>query len=44
MKSAVLKIIAVLLAFFALLTLFLSTSIIFDLFDIREREGNYVFL
>jgi hypothetical protein len=27
---------------FGLLTLFLSTSVIFDLFGIREREGNYV--
>lgn len=27
---------------FGLLTLFLSTSVIFDLFNIREKEGNYV--
>ena len=27
---------------FTLLTLFLSSSIIFDLFGIREKEGNYV--
>lgn len=27
---------------FGFLTLFLSSSIIFDWFDIREREGNYV--
>lgn len=27
---------------FGLLTLFLSTSVIFDLFGIRAREGNYV--
>lgn len=33
---------AVILAAFALLTLFLSTSVIFDLFGIREKEGNYV--
>ncbi len=32
----------VLLIAFALLTLFLSTSIIFDWFGIREKEGNYV--
>lgn len=25
-----------------LITLFLSTSVIFDLFDIRSKEGNYV--
>ena len=30
------------LAAFGLLTLFLSTSVIFDLFDIRVKEGNYV--
>lgn len=33
---------AALLAGFGMLTLFLSTSVIFDLFGIREREGNYV--
>lgn len=27
---------------FGLLTLFLSTSVIFDLFDIRAKEGDYV--
>ena len=27
---------------FGLLTLFLSTSVIFDLFEIRSKEGNYV--
>ncbi len=27
---------------FTLLTLFLSSSVIFDLFGIREKEGNYV--
>lgn len=27
---------------FALLTLFMSTSVIFDLFGIRAKEGNYV--
>jgi len=27
---------------FALLTLFMSSSVIFDLFGIREKEGNYV--
>lgn len=34
--------IAAILGLFALLTLFLSSSVIFDLFDIREKEGNYV--
>lgn len=36
------KIIATILAGFGLLTLFLSASVIFDLFDIRAKEGNYV--
>lgn len=31
-----------LLILFGLMTLFLSTSIILDLFGIREKEGNYV--
>jgi hypothetical protein len=30
------------LTIFGLLTLFLSTSLIFDLFGIRAKEGNYV--
>lgn len=30
------------LLFFGLLTLFLSSSILLDLFDMREKEGNYV--
>lgn len=33
---------ATVLAAFGLLTLFLSTSVIFDLFGIRAKEGNYV--
>lgn len=33
---------ASILAAFGLLTLFLSTSVIFDLFGIRAKEGNYV--
>lgn len=33
---------AIILLLFGLLTLFLSTSVIADLFNIREREGNYV--
>ena len=33
---------AIVLAGFGLLTLFLSGSVIFDLFGIREKEGNYV--
>lgn len=42
MKKTLLYIIAILLAAFGLLTLFLSSSVIFDLFGIRAREGNYV--
>ena len=42
MKRTVLYIIATLLAAFGLLTLFLSSSVIFDLFSIRAKEGNYV--
>ena len=37
-------ILAVALGLFASLTLFLSSSVILDLFDIREKEGNYVLL
>ena len=33
---------AFLLVIFGLITLFLSASVIFDLFGIREKEGNYV--
>ena len=33
---------AIVLAVFGLFTLFLSSSVIFDLFGVRAREGNYV--
>ena len=33
---------AIIIGLFGLVTLFLSTSIILDLFDIRAKEGNYV--
>ncbi len=33
---------AIILALFALLTLYLSSSVIFDWFGIRAKEGNYV--
>lgn len=42
MKPIVLKSSAVIITLFALITLFMSTSVIFDLFGIREKEGNYV--
>lgn len=42
MKPIILKAAAVIITLFALITLFMSTSVIFDLFGIREKEGNYV--
>lgn len=33
---------AIILALFAMLTLFLSSAVIFDWFGIRAKEGNYV--
>lgn len=41
-SKIVLSLVVLVLVFFGLLTLFLSSSIIFDLFGIREKEGNYV--
>lgn len=42
MKTIILRSSAVLITLFALVTLFMSTSVLFDLFGIREKEGNYV--
>ena len=42
MKTIVLKISAFILTLFAMITVFMSGSVIFDLFGIREKEGNYV--
>ncbi len=42
MKKPLQYIIAIILAAFGLLTLFLSSSVIFDLFGVRTKEGNYV--
>ena len=42
MKMRITKISAIVLFAFGALTLFLSTSIILDLFGIRAKEGNYV--
>ena len=42
MKKSLPYLIAIVLAAFGLLTLFLSSSVIFDLFGIRAKEGNYV--
>jgi hypothetical protein len=42
MKNTIKYTSAFVLTAFGLLTLFMSTSVIFDLFGIREKEGNYV--
>jgi hypothetical protein len=42
MKKYLPYIAAAILTAFGLLTLFLSSSVIFDLFGIRAKEGNYV--
>ena len=42
MKSIVLYISGFIIALFGVVTLFMSTSVMFGLFDIREKEGNYV--
>lgn len=44
MKKAISYFMAAVLLALGLLTLFLSTSVIFDLFGIREKEGNYVLI
>lgn len=44
MRNPGLAIAAVVLALFGAVTLFMSTAVIFDLFGIREREGDYVLL
>lgn len=42
MKKSISYLLSVSLTGFGLLTLFLSSSILFDLFGIRAKEGNYV--
>ena len=42
MKKIIPSLFAIILAGFGLITLILSTSVIFDLFGIRAKEGNYV--
>jgi len=44
MKKTLKYIVAFALIAFALLTLFLSSSIIFDWFGVRAKEGNYVLI
>lgn len=42
MRAYIPKLTAAVLLFFGAITLFLSSSVIFDLFGIRAKEGNYV--
>lgn len=42
MKKIIPYLLLIILSGFGLLTLFLSSSVIFDLFGIRAKEGNYV--
>ena len=42
MKRILLYLMAISLAAFGLITLYLSSSVIFDLFGVRMKEGNYV--
>ncbi len=42
MNKTILYSAAIVLAGFGLLTIFLSTAVIFNLFDVRAKEGNYV--
>ncbi|HUZ58336.1 MAG TPA: hypothetical protein VMU83_06105 [Hanamia sp.] len=42
MKPIILIIAGFIIALFGLVTLFMSTSVIFGFFQIREKEGNYV--
>ncbi len=42
MKKALPNLLATILGAFGLLTLFLTTSVLLDLFGIRAKEGNYV--
>jgi hypothetical protein len=41
-RQIIINITGAVIALFGILTLFMSTSVIFGLFDIREKEGNYV--
>lgn len=42
MKNKLVKIAAMVSAFFGLLTVFAGGSVILDLFGMREKEGNYI--
>lgn len=41
-QKLIINITGAVIALLGILTLFMSTSVIFGLFDIREKEGNYV--
>lgn len=41
-SKIILNITGVIVAFFGIVSLFMSSSVIFGLFDIRVKEGNYV--
>jgi hypothetical protein len=42
MGNIIMKVSAVLVGILGVVSLFMTSSIIFDLFEIREKEGNYV--
>ncbi|ODT51910.1 MAG: hypothetical protein ABS68_11020 [Niastella sp. SCN 39-18] len=42
MKKMIRKAVAFLILIFGLITLFMSSSVILDMFNIREKEGHYV--
>ena len=42
MSNIIMKVSAVLVGILGVVSLFMTASIIFDLFEIREKEGNYV--
>lgn len=42
MKTRILTIAGIILTLFGLITIFMAGSVIFDLFGIRAKEGNYV--
>jgi hypothetical protein len=44
MKKSIRIVLIIMLSTFAVLTLYLSSSVIFDWFGVREKEGNYVLL
>ena len=42
MKDNLVKVVAVIIAFFGLLTIFAGAGVILDMFGMRAKEGNYV--